>query len=242
MTQLQIFKNERFGEIRTLEINKAVYFVGRDVANILGYAKPENALATHVDKEDTLKQGIPTNGGKQEMLLINESGLYSLILSSKLPTAKQFKRWVTSEVLPSIRKIGSYTAKDNSLRKQEIEIRLRNARVRESNQYLKIADKINIQEYKYILQSKAAETLAGEKLLPKQVVEEKTYSATEIGNMFGVSANMIGKLANTHHLKTDKYGKLFYDKSRHSCKEVETWRYYDNVISVFENLLKNKSA
>lgn len=110
MNELKIFENPEFGKVRTMEINGEPYFVGKDVAIILGYAKPENALTTHVDRDDTLKQGVTDNLGRtQNTTLINESGLYSLILSSKLPKAKEFKRWVTSEVLPSLRKTGSYT-------------------------------------------------------------------------------------------------------------------------------------
>ena len=108
--ELKIFENPEFGRIRTMEINGEPYFVGKDIALILGYAKPRNAIAAHVDEED--KKDAPIQGdlgGTQEMTVINESGLYSLILSSKLPKAKEFKCWVTSEVLPSIRKTGSYS-------------------------------------------------------------------------------------------------------------------------------------
>ena len=110
MNELQIFKNEEFGEIRTIEVNNQPWFVGKDVADILGYAKPENAISAHVDEEDKTTTLIQGNGSnyKSKTTIINESGLYSLILSSKLPTAKKFKRWVTSEVLPSIRKNGGY--------------------------------------------------------------------------------------------------------------------------------------
>ena len=109
-TNIQIFTNEVFGEIRTCQVNNQIMFVGKDVATALGYAKPENAIATHVDIEDkttTLIQGTGSNY-KSKMVIINESGLYSLVLSSKLPQAKEFKRWVTSEVLPQIRKTGGY--------------------------------------------------------------------------------------------------------------------------------------
>lgn len=110
MNELQIFKNPDFGQVRVIEQNGEPWFVGKDVATILGYAKPLNALATHIDEDDSLKQGlIDSIGRKQDTIFINESGLYSLILSSKLPTAKQFKRWVTSEILPSIRKNGTYS-------------------------------------------------------------------------------------------------------------------------------------
>lgn len=109
MNELQIFRSERFGEIRTLTgENGEVLFVGKDVARALGYAKPQNALATHVDKEDRSTAPIQGTAYETRAIVINESGLYSLILSSKLEQAKAFKRWVTSVVLPQIRKTGSY--------------------------------------------------------------------------------------------------------------------------------------
>lgn len=109
MNSLKVFENQEFGKIRITVINSAPWFVGKDVAEILGYAKPRNAISAHVDGED--KKDAPIQGplgGTQTMTVINESGLYSLILSSKLPTAKCFKRWVTSEVLPAIRRHGAY--------------------------------------------------------------------------------------------------------------------------------------
>lgn len=109
MNELQIFKHEGFGEIRTLEINGEPWFVGKDVASILGYSNSRDALRKHVDEEDKGVANCDTPGGIQETTIINESGLYSLILSSKLPQAKAFKRWVTSEVLPAIRKQGAYS-------------------------------------------------------------------------------------------------------------------------------------
>ena len=109
MGEIKIFKNAEFGNIRTSMVNGEPWFVGKDVAEALGYVKARNAIATHVLEED--KKDAPIQGdlgGVQQMTIINESGLYSLILSSKLPNAKKFKRWVTSEVLPSIRKTGGY--------------------------------------------------------------------------------------------------------------------------------------
>lgn len=108
MNELQIFKNEEFGEIRTIEVNNQPWFVGKDVADILGYRNGSRDINNHVEEEDRLKYQIGTAGQLREQTLINESGLYSLILSSKLPKAKEFKRWVTSDVLPTIRKTGGY--------------------------------------------------------------------------------------------------------------------------------------
>lgn len=108
MNDLQVFNfNEH--EVRTVLINNEPYFVGKDVAEVLGYAKPTDAVRKHVDEEDRGISKMGTPSGIQEMTVINESGLYSLVLSSKLPSAKAFKRWVTSEVIPSIRKTGGYT-------------------------------------------------------------------------------------------------------------------------------------
>lgn len=115
MNELQEFVNEKFGVIRTVIINDEPYFVGKDVATALGYAKTQNAIAKHVDEDDSLKWGIIDSVGRtQETTVINESGLYSLIFGSKLDSAKDFKKWVTSEVLPSIRKHGIY-ATDNTI-------------------------------------------------------------------------------------------------------------------------------
>ena len=104
----QIFKNKEFGQIRTCMVDGETYFVGKDVASGLGYKNTKNALMRHVDEEDKLGARFTTSGQNREMIIINESGLYSLILSSKLDSARRFKRWVTSEVLPQIRKNGRY--------------------------------------------------------------------------------------------------------------------------------------
>ena len=108
MNELQIFNHPDFGQVRTVTINDEPWFVGKDVAQVLGYKNPQEAIRTHVDPDDKGVSEILTPGGKQPVPIINESGLYSLIMSSKLPGAKEFKRWVTSEVLPSIRKHGAY--------------------------------------------------------------------------------------------------------------------------------------
>lgn len=119
MNNIQVFENSEFGSIRTVEINKEPFLVGKDVAEILGYSNPQKAIRDHVDEEDkTLNESFTVNGTMA--VLINESGLYSLVLSSKLPTAKRFKRWVTSEVLPAIRKTGGYIGGAENMSEAEI--------------------------------------------------------------------------------------------------------------------------
>lgn len=114
MEQLEIFENKEFGQVRTINIDGEPWFVGKDVAKILGYKDTSDAMRRHVDDEDKLTRCFTDSGQKRELYIINESGLYSVILSSKLPSAKRFKRWVTSEVLPVIRKTGSYEMDDYS--------------------------------------------------------------------------------------------------------------------------------
>ena len=120
--KVQIFSNSDFGQLRTVEVNGEIYFVGKDVAEILGYTNSRKAIIDHVDEEDKGVTKCDTLGGVQEMVIINESGLYSLIMSSKLPKAKEFKRWVTSEVLPSIRKYGVYSVQQQLLQGNEIQL------------------------------------------------------------------------------------------------------------------------
>jgi prophage antirepressor-like protein len=118
MKEIKIFNHEMFGEIRTMTDERGeTFFVGKDIAEALGYAKPQNALATHVDDDDkttALIQGTGSNY-KTKVVIINESGLYALVLSSKLQQAKAFKRWVTSEVLPQIRKTGAYVSQKKQI-------------------------------------------------------------------------------------------------------------------------------
>ena len=120
MKELQIFNSEEFGEIRTVQLNNETYFVGKDVATALGYANPKNAVPTH--EEDKLSTQIEYAGQRREVTVINESGLYALIFGSKLESAKRFKHWVTSEVLPAIRKHGVY-AVDELLSNPEMAIK-----------------------------------------------------------------------------------------------------------------------
>lgn len=108
MDNLKVFQNNEFGSIRTVQVNNETYFVGKDIAEALGYANPKNAVPAHVSEEDKLSTQIEYAGQRREITVINESGLYALIFGSKLESAKRFKRWVTSEVLPAIRQTGQY--------------------------------------------------------------------------------------------------------------------------------------
>lgn len=241
MNKLKIFENKEFGKIRTIAINEQLYFIGKDVAEALGYQNPQDAIKNHVDVEDRV-MGEPnatpyildSMGRKQYPTFINESGLYALIFGSKLESAKEFKHWVTSEVLPSIRKTGGYSMTENQ--KMMAETRMHNIRIRKAAILNKIAEDYS-GTYRQVLQSYATKELTGEFLLPLPETGEKTLSATELGKILGISANMVGKIANTHNLKTPQNGKFFHDKSKHSNKEVETFRYFESAVDVFKRFL-----
>lgn len=246
-SELKVFENPAFGQVRTVEIDNEPWFVGKDVAEALGYAKPENAIATHVEAEDkttTLIQGTGSNY-KSKTVVINESGLYSLILSSKLPGAKEFKRWVISEVIPSIRKTGGYTLKPKPMTEYQqmmADTRRRNARVQSARILTQLAKQYKGSTYEQVLNAHATKELTGEFLLPLPKLEEKTYSATEIGQMFGISANKVGLLTNRHGLKTEQYGQWFKDKSRYGNKEVSSFRYFEKVIPIIRDLLEREAS
>lgn len=227
-------------EVRTVEIDGEPWFVGKDVATVLGYQNGSRDINRHVDEEDKLTERIVLSGQNREVIIINESGLYSLILSSKLPNAKAFKRWVTSEVLPSIRKTGSYTyQRANPNEEKALQIQEMDTRIRMSEQFLKLAEIETTlsKNYRDILISKSVEALAGEQLLPLPKVVQKTYSAKEVGEMLGVTAQRIGRIANLNNMKTDEFGEFYKDKSPYSSKEVDVFRYNDKAVEQFKKLL-----
>ena len=242
---IQVFNNTEFGEIRSMTIDGEPYFVGKDVAAALGYERPDNAIRKHVDDEDKLTHQISASGQNRTMYIINESGMYSLILSSKLEGAKRFKRWVTSEVLPSIRKTGAF-ATDSAA----AELKARELRVKEMNAQARL---INAETRRLLILQKekglskvavdalavrAMEDVTGKDLgdcLPRT---EKTYSASEIGNALGISAAKVGKIANAYGLKTDEYGITVMDKSRYSSKEVASFRYNEKGKQKIKEILE----
>lgn len=175
-TKVTVFNNEEFGDVRTIMIDNEPWFVGKDVASALGYAKPLNALYTHVEKDDSLKQGITDSLGRnQETILVNESGLYSLIFGSKLESAIKFKKWVTKEVLPCIRKNGIYATDnviDNILNNQDFGIELLTK-----------------------LKEERAARIEAEKTNAILMHVNKTYTMTEIAKEIGLkSANELNKI------------------------------------------------
>lgn len=175
MSNIQIFNNPEFGSIRSVRKNGEPWFVGKDVAEILGYESPRSAVSKKVDAEDRGVSKMATPSGIQEMTLINESGLYSLILSSKLPTAKKFKHWVTSEVLPAIRKTGGYIPVNQGMSDMEVLARA----VLISKKTIDVLKEKN----------KLLET-ENEAMKPKALFAD-AYAATKDGILVGAMAKML---------------------------------------------------
>lgn len=154
MNEIEIFKNADFGEVRTMTIDNKPYFVGKDVAQALGYSQADKAIVRHVEEDDRMKRTVTDNLGRyQETFIINESGLYSLILSSKLPTAKKFKHWVTSEILPTIRRHGAYmtdSALEQALTSPDFLIKLATQLKAEKERNAQLETKIEIDKPKVI--------------------------------------------------------------------------------------------
>ena len=247
--QIQIFNNTEFGEIRTVKINGEPWFVGKDIAAALGYSNPRDAISKHVDDEDKISVAIRDgNKGNPNQVIVNESGMYSLILSSKLEGAKRFKRWVTSEILPSIRKTGAYAtdsaaaeykARELRIREMNAQARLINAETRRLTVLQK--EKGLSQVAVDTLAVKAVERVTGKDLGDYLPQVEKTYSASEVGNALGITAAKVGRLANAHGLKTDEYGITVMDKSRYSSKEVASFRYNEKGKAKLREILEGES-
>lgn len=238
--KLAVFSNPDFGEVRTMEINGEPWFVGQDVASALGYAAPRNALSAHVDEDDALKQCVTDSLGRaQETIIINESGLYSLIMSSKMEKAKEFKRWVTSEVLPSIRKTGAYDIRKDSreldIEEKKADAMLEDAKIRKAELLMKMSELDISPQASQALVSCASEVLTGIKCIPLPEVD-KTYSATEAGEIIGVSAAKIGRVANAKGIKTEDFGIFVLDKARGSNKQVTTFRYNEKGLAKLREL------
>lgn len=228
MNELKIFQNSEFGTIRTLSINNEPWFVGKDVASILGYKDTVNALKSHVDEEDKKGWQITTTSrGLQSANIINESGLYSLILSSKLPKAKEFKHWVTSDVLPDIRKHGGY------LTPEKVEEALLNP-----DTIIKLAMELKAEREarKHAeLEAASAKQVIGE-LQPKadytdRILSSKgTVTTTAIAKDYGMSATGFNKLLHELHV-IYKIGKQWFLYAKYQAKGYTHSKTFDFIHS-----------
>nr|DAO96091.1 MAG TPA: repressor domain protein [Caudoviricetes sp.] len=202
MQELKFFENTEFGTVRAMEIDGAPWFVGRDVAEILGYKDTSDALKRHVDADDKLSRGFTDSGQSRDMYIINESGLYSLVLSSKLPSAKAFKRWVTSEVLPSIRKHGLY-AIDEIIANPDMAIKALQALKEEREK--RLAAELD----KAVLGQQIAELRPKASYYDLILQCASLLSVTEISKDYGMSAKAFNKKLHELHIQYQQSGVWF---------------------------------
>lgn len=201
MEELKVFENAEFGSVRTTTVNGEIMFVGKDVAEILGYSNPRDALAKRVDDEDKGVAKCDTLGGKQDLTMINESGLYSLILSSKMPNAKKFKHWVTADVLPAIRKTGMY-ATEELLENPDLAIQAFTALKLEREKNKKLNTTVKVQEQQIMeLQPKAS-------YYDLVLNCPDLLSVTVIAKDYGKSAKWLNNFLKEHKIQF-KQGKIW---------------------------------
>lgn len=228
MSELQIFKNAEFGSIRSVTVNGEPYFVGKDVAEILGYANPSKALADHVDDEDKLNNESLSSLGQRGGWLINESGLYSLILSSKLPTAKRFKRWVTAEVLPAIRRHGLY-AVDDMLNDPDALIQALLAYKMERQQRMALEAENAVQKQQLIeMQPKAS-------YYDVVLNSPDLVSITEIAKDYGWSAQRMNEYLHQKHVQFKQGGRIWilyqkYAERGYTSTKTHTYPASDGTV------------
>lgn len=232
--------NWTFGEteVRTIERDGEPWWVLKDVCAVLEI-KNHKEIPDRLESDEVGRFELPhpQNPEKSlEMVCINESGLYSVILRSDKPQSKPFRKWVTSEVLPSIRKTGSYKIKNaDPIKEKRLEIMEMNAKAKQAKVMLEFAKLGLSSESKELLASNAVEIMTGKRLLPLPTTE-KTYSAGEVGKILGISANMVGRIANANNLKTDEYGITVLDAAKNG-KQIPNFRYNDAGIERLKEII-----
>mgnify|MGYP002710948324 FL=1 len=231
MNEIQVFNNTQFGNVRVIMENGKPLFCAADVAKALGYSDTPKAIKAHCREDGwVIRPVIDSMGRTQQAKFINEGNLYRLVAHSELPSAEQFESWVFDEVLPSIRKTGSYTvpqAKPSDVSKAQLsEAKLLNARSRASSMWFKFSNMLDNTEHKQLCAAYGTQVLTGGQMVLPLPQVEHTYSAQEVADMYGITANRVGRIANENGLKTEKYGYWVMDVSKHcQGKTVQSFRY-----------------
>lgn len=245
MENLMLIEN---GLIKVYKTDKGEYVVdGRELwkglevkTDFSTWIKRRFTECDAIENEDYssfLKNGERAVGGttsKEYIIKLDTAKEMAMLEHNEI--GKQYRRYMIN-VEKKYQNGETAKVESNQAKEELAKAKLKNAKARIANICLKIAEQVSVPEYKQIMYSKATEVLFDEKVLPLPYCERKTYSAEDIGKVLGISANKVGRLANANNLKTAEYGKLVWDKSQHSNKQVETWRYYDSVISKMQEFL-----
>ena len=244
MNELSLIKSADFGGIQCdfYGKNNEVYMTINQLAACLGYAD-KSGVQKIVDRNEYLKKpefsgtdnlSLPS-GGTQNTRIFTEDGIYEVTMLSKTEKAKEFRAWVRG-ILKALRSGKAKLVGMTEYQQMMVQTRAENARIRKAQILERLSNQYD-GTYKQVLQAHATKELTGEFLLPLPQIEAKTYSATEIGDKLGITANMVGILTNRHGLKTEQYGAWFNDKAKGHGKEVQSFRYFEAVIPVLQNIL-----
>lgn len=246
--KLQVIKSEKFGEITADIYSDSIemYMTAQQLGECLEYGDPIRGINKLVSRHEYLKESkfsvvvslTTTDGKAYDTRVFNEDGIYEIAFLSNTDKAFEFREWVRG-ILKALRKgEAKIINTDSNFDKREAHIRLQRAKLLN-----RIADnyKGESKTYADILRAYDVEEITGKKMLPLQETNgRETYTAKEIGERFGISANKVGRIANSYNLKVDEYGAVYHDKSPHSSHEVDSFRYYDTVIPVIAEILKKE--
>lgn len=250
MNELTLIKSADFGGVQCdfYGKNEIVFMTINQLAQALGYSNRkgiEKLLERNpylTNREFSVTDKLSATDGKQyNTRVFTEDGIYEVAFLSKTEKAKEFRAWVRG-ILKSLRSGKTKLVGMSEYQKMMAETRQQNARIRSAQILTRLAEKYDGTTYQQVLNAYATKELTGDFLLPLPQLPEKTYTATEIGNQLGISANMVGILTNRHNLKTDQYGAWYNDKAKKINKEVPTFRYYENVIPVLKSILDNNQT
>lgn len=240
--ELQLIKSAEFCGVQADIYSRGnkPYMTAEQLGACLGYTQPKAAISKFIKKDAYLKQEefstvtklVTVDGKLRNVRIFSEDGIYEITMLAKTEKAKEFRAWVR-KLLKSLRKGETKVVSMSEYQRMLMNTRAENARIRKAQILTHLADQYD-GTYRQVLHAHATRELTGEFLLPLPQLPEKTYSATELGELLGVSANKIGILANQHKLKTEQYGAWFNDKSKYSDKEVQSFRYYASVIPLLK--------
>jgi prophage antirepressor-like protein len=250
MSSIQLFSNQQFSVRSTIDENGMIWFVARDVAEALEYEESSissiNKLCANVPDEWKGRKRFLTPGGEQEMLCLTEQGVYFFLGRSDKPKALPYQMWIAGDVVPSIRKTGSYSvnkpAEDKELKHKELDgrrLEIDLERAKFLQHIIEVPPFPLTDESKAVIEHEAFKLVTGHEYLGMlSQITEKWYTAEDIGKVFGISANMVGRIAKSNHLKpeqgqSNKYGRWIYSKSKYCSREVPSFIYSEDALDWF---------
>ena len=250
MNELTLIKSADFGGVQCdfYGDSKELFMTRKQIGQALKYSNPQVAIdklhkrnKERLDKYSVTTKLVGTDGKSYDTTVYNQKGIMEICRWSQQPKANEFIDFVWN-IMDSLMKGKTKLVGMSEYQKMMAETRQRNTRIRSAQLLTRLAEKYDGTTYQQILNAYATKELTGDFLLPLPQLPEKTYTATEIGNQLGISANMVGILTNRHNLKTDQYGAWYNDKAKKINKEVPTFRYYENVIPVLKSILDNNQT